>query len=265
MHTIDDLLQIMSRLRDPDNGCPWDLKQSYETIVPHTLEEAYEVADAIARSDFEELRDELGDLLFQVVFYAQIAREEGRFEFEQVVEAICDKLIRRHPHVFGDEQVQDAEHQTRAWEAHKERERATKAQTQDRPHSTLDGVSIALPALSRAQKLQRRAARVGFDWPGPQQVVEKLEEEINEYRQEAALGADPQRIEDEIGDLLFTCVNLARHVGLDAESALRKANEKFERRFRAMEQVLEDADSDIRTAGMEQMDAAWETVKRGEQ
>ena len=228
---IHRLLALMARLRDPERGCPWDLEQDFATIAPHTIEEAYEVADAIDRQDMPALRDELGDLLFQVVFYAQMARERGAFDFDAVAEAITDKMIRRHPHVFGKASIATAEAQTRAWEDHKATERRARAEAEGRAPSILDGVTAALPALSRALKLQNRAARAGFDWPAADQVLEKIEEEVAEVRTELAEGADAERVSGEIGDLLFAVVNLARHLKLDPESALRHANAKFERRI----------------------------------
>lgn len=257
------LLEIMARLRDPKGGCPWDRQQSYSSLVPYTLEEAYEVAEAIDRGDFDELRDELGDLLFQIVFYAQIAAEEGRFEFAQVAEAIADKLVRRHPHVFADQAVADAEAQTLAWERHKEGERAAKAGA-DGPSRVLDGVARALPALVRAQKLQRRAARVGFDWDRIEPVVDKVAEELQECRVELQPGASEQARAAEIGDLLFACVNLARHAGVDAEAALRDANAKFERRFGEVERRLTEAGRTPAQTSLEEMDRLWEAAKAEE-
>jgi ATP diphosphatase len=257
MRSIDRLLSIMQRLRDPDKGCPWDRAQSYKTIVPHTLEEAYEVADAIEREDYVELRDELGDLLFQVVFYAQLAMEEGRFDFEQVATAIADKLERRHPHVFADKQFADAEEQTRHWEALKQQERAEKAaQTRQ---SILDGIARTLPAMSLANKLQKRAAQVGFDWPDWGGVVEKVQEELMELQQ---AWPDPARREDEIGDLLFTCVNLARHAGCDPEAALRQANQKFERRFRDLETACHAQQRSVDQFSPDELESMWSAVKK---
>lgn len=257
MRGIDRLLVIMQRLRDPQTGCPWDRAQSYKTIVPHTLEEAYEVADAIEREDYVELRDELGDLLFQVVFYARLAEEEGRFDFEQVATAIADKLERRHPHVFADKVFADADEQTRHWEELKKQERADKAvQTE---HSILDGIARTLPAMSLANKLQKRAAQVGFDWPDWHGVVDKVQEEIVELQ--AAWGDSTHR-EEEIGDLLFTCVNLARHAGCDPEAALRHANQKFEQRFRALEAACHTQHRAVDQLSMEELDALWCSVKK---
>lgn len=247
----------MARLRDPGSGCPWDRQQTYATLVPHTLEEAYEVAESVAKGDYDELRDELGDLLFQVVFYAQIASEEHRFQFDDVATAITDKLVRRHPHVFGDQQVANAELQTVAWEQHKARERHAKAGAA----GALDGVAGALPALVRAQKLQRRAARVGFDWSDIQAVVDKVDEELRECRAELDGGNVTSALREEVGDLLFACVNLARHAGLDAESALRDANAKFERRFRRVEALLNAQALTAEQASAEQMNILWEQVK----
>lgn len=259
---IDELLAVMERLRHPQQGCPWDKEQNFSTIAPYTLEEAYEVADAIAREDMAELREELGDLLFQVVFHAQMAREAGHFEFSDVVRAIVEKMVRRHPHVFGDVQVADAEEQTRRWEAQKAQERAAKAQ-QVAP-SVLDGVAVALPALVRAEKLQKRAARVGFDWPDVQGPLSKVREEIAEVEAEISGAAPQEVVTEEIGDLLFAVVNLARHAGVDAEAALRAGNLKFERRFRAVEAALAAAGKTPQQAGLDEMDALWDSVKREE-
>ncbi|MCP5141784.1 MAG: nucleoside triphosphate pyrophosphohydrolase [Gammaproteobacteria bacterium] len=246
----------MRRLRDPDGGCPWDQEQSYRTIVPHTLEEAYEVADAIARGDMAELRDELGDLLFQVVFYARLGEEDGHFDFGDVVEAVVDKLVRRHPHVFGDAKVADADAQTVAWEALKAEERASKGAA-ERP-SALDGVIHALPALTRAAKLQKRAARVGFDWTDVADVRAKIDEELSELDAES----DAQRRHEEFGDVLFACVNLARHYGLDPEAALRDASGRFETRFRRVEDFAAEAGVDMSASDLATLDALWERAKR---
>ena len=254
---IQRLLDIMAQLRNPEGGCPWDLEQTYRTIVPHTIEEAYEVADAIERDDYAELQDELGDLLFQVVFYAQLAKEEKRFGFDDIVQSICDKLERRHPHVFADKQVADSDEQTRHWEQLKADERKAKAE-QSRPHSVLDGIAHTLPAVTVAHKLQKRAAQIGFDWPDEQGVMDKVSEELTEIRQ---AWVEPAKREEEIGDLLFTCVNLARHAGVDAETALRQANRKFEARFRAMEQQLDNSAKGLVQASAAEMEAAWENIK----
>ena len=241
------LLAIMARLRDPDNGCPWDREQTLETIVPFTIEEAYEVADAIHRGDLGDLRDELGDLLFQVVFYAQIASERGAFGFAEVVAAISDKMLRRHPHVFGDAEIGSAEEQRRAWERHKAEERAQRS-----AYGLLDGVAGSLPALIRAEKLQRRAAKVGFDWDAAEPVLDKIAEELGELRSEIRAGAAAARLEDELGDLLFSCVNLARHLGLHPEQAIAGANRKFEHRFAEIEADLERLWQQVKCAEQEE-------------
>ncbi|MDH3947583.1 MAG: nucleoside triphosphate pyrophosphohydrolase [Gammaproteobacteria bacterium] len=258
MSAIEHLLEIMRRLRDPQAGCPWDREQTYRSLAPHTLEEAYEVADAIEQDDLDHLPDELGDLLFQVVFYAQIGQEEGRFNFEDVAQGISDKLVRRHPHVFADAAIDSAEEQTQAWEEHKRQERDRKATNGQA--SALEGVSLALPALVRAAKLQRRAARVGFDWPDVEGVIAKVREELAELESELQVDAAPERLAEELGDLLFSCVNLARHLKVDPEAVLRTANLKFEQRFRHMEAVLQ-ASGGIEQASLQEMDAAWEAVK----
>ena len=265
---IQRLLDIMARLRDPDRGCPWDVRQTFATIAPYTVEEAYEVADAIDRGDLDALRDELGDLLLQVVFHARLAQEQGAFAFGDVVEAISDKMVRRHPHVFGDEPVADAEAQTLAWEQHKRREREVAGELDT---SALAGIARGLPEWQRAVKLQKRAARVGFDWPGPAPVIAKLHEEIEEVRVEfaarEAAPADPavqERLEDEIGDLLFVAANLARHAGVDVGSALRRANHKFEGRFRAMEALAAAEGRELESQSLQAQEAYWQRAKRGE-
>jgi ATP diphosphatase len=257
--SVDRLIEIMARLRDPKRGCPWDVEQTFATIAPHTIEEAYEVADAIQHGDMAALKDELGDLLLQVVFHAQMAREAGHFDIADVAQAICDKLVRRHPHVFGDAKIDDAQTQTRAWEDQKAEERAAKAASGG--HSALDGVIVGLPALTRALKLQKRAARVGFDWDEPRQVLDKFDEEIAELRAEIAAGAAPDRLEDEIGDLLFNCVNLARKLGLDPESTLRRGNAKFERRFRRMEVLLAERGQTPQHSTLAEMEDLWQQAK----
>ncbi|MBZ0086750.1 MAG: nucleoside triphosphate pyrophosphohydrolase [Thermomonas sp.] len=265
--TIGDLLAIMARLRDPATGCPWDKQQTFATIAPYTIEEAYEVADAIDRGDMADLKDELGDLLLQVVFHARMAQEAGAFAFGDVVEAICDKMTRRHPHVFGDASFEDAEAQLADWEARKRAERAAKGESDA---SVLAGIARGMPEWQRAVKLQHRAAKVGFDWPGPEPVLEKLAEEIAEVRAEfAAVASAPDdaqardRLEDEIGDVLFVCANLARHAKVDVGSALRRANHKFERRFRAME-ALADDDGGLAGKSLAAQDAYWERAKQAE-
>ncbi|MDO9126759.1 MAG: nucleoside triphosphate pyrophosphohydrolase [Parvibaculum sp.] len=258
---IDALLEIMARLRDPDGGCPWDLEQSYATIAPYTIEEAYEVADAIEQGDMEGLKDELGDLLLQVVFHAQMAKEDGTFDFADVVRAICEKMIRRHPHVFGNEEQRDAGAVKGRWEEIKAEEKAAKGTVSA---SILDDVPRALPALSRAVKLQNRAARVGFDWPDTSQVIDKLHEEMLELSAEVAKGGDADRLEDEMGDLLFVYANLARHLKVDPEAALRRANAKFRRRFGRIEEKLAAEGRKPEQSTLEEMDALWNEAKREE-
>jgi len=258
---IERLLRVMARLRAPEGGCPWDLEQSFATIAPYTIEEAYEVADAIARGDLDELEGELGDLLLQVVYHAQMAKEAGRFDFEAVAEGIAAKMIRRHPHVFGAAEVASAAAQTRAWEETKAAERADRAAARGTRHGLLDDVPLALPALLRAQKLQRRAARVGFDWGELAPVIAKLEEELGELKSEIAAAGPPERLEGEIGDLLFAAVNLARHLGVDGEAALRATNAKFERRFRAIERALAAAGRRLEDASLDEMEALWQQAK----
>ena len=255
MHELERLLKIMAQLRDPERGCSWDREQSYATIVPHTIEEAYEVADAIAREDWVELRDELGDLLFQVVFYAQIAREEGRFDFNDIAQSIADKMTRRHPHVFSDVRYANVTEQNAAWEQIKASEKS------QQPTGTLDGIPLALPALTRAVKLQKKAAKVGFDWGTVEPVLAKITEEIGEIRDEIATGAAPERLADELGDVLFAVANLARHLHLDPEAALRGTNTKFERRFRYIENSLAEMDRTPMESTLEEMDKLWECAK----
>jgi ATP diphosphatase len=255
---MNRLLEIMARLRDPDGGCPWDLEQSFATIAPYTIEEAYEVADAIAQDDLAALKDELGDLLLQVVFHARMAEEDGHFDFDAVAKAIADKMIRRHPHVFGEARVDTALAQTFSWEAFKAAERAEKAQSDGRPASVLDGVSLTLPGLTRAVKLQRRAARVGFDWPEAAQVLDKIDEEVFEIKKEIHDGGGSVRLQDELGDLLFAVANLARHLDVDPESALRATNAKFERRFHQIEERFE---GQLDSISLEDMEGAWQAAK----
>ncbi|HSP00929.1 MAG TPA: nucleoside triphosphate pyrophosphohydrolase, partial [Thioalkalivibrio sp.] len=257
------VLAIMARLRDPRDGCPWDLKQTWDSIVPHTLEEAYEVADAIARRDFDGVRDELGDVLLQVIFYARIAEEEGRFDIRDVARGLADKLVRRHPHVFGDARFETEAEQHAAWEAEKARERAERGEDTATPRH-LDGVALALPALTRAVKLQKRAARVGFDWDTLEPVLGKVMEEFEEVRAEIQTNAPEERIKDEVGDLLFAVSNLARHLGVDPEAALRGTNAKFEDRFRYMEQALAGQGRRLEDADLAELDGLWERAKKGE-
>lgn len=261
---IERLLAVMARLRDPAHGCPWDREQSFATIAPYTIEEAYEVADAIASGDMASVKEELGDLLFQVVFYAQMAREEGHFDFADIAQAIADKMERRHPHVFGEAKIESAAAQTQAWEAAKARERAAEGKSAEKPASILDGVARALPALSRAEKLTKRAARHRFDWPEAAQVLDKIEEEIRELRAEIAAQAPQARLTDELGDLLFACANLARKLDLDPEAVLRQANDKFERRFHRVEALLRDRDRTPGDSTLEEMDGLWDDVKAEE-
>lgn len=255
---VERLLEIMARLRDPSAGCPWDLQQDFRSIAPHTLEEAYEVADAIERGDTRALRDELGDLLFQVVFHAQLAREHGAFDFEDVVAAICDKLTRRHPHVFAGQSIAGVEEQSRVWDRLKADERRTAGQGD----GALDGVPRALPALSRACQLGRRAAHAGFDWPDAGGPRAKIDEELAELDHAVAGIRDPDRLEAELGDLLFSVANLARHLGVDAEAALRRASDRFVRRYGHLERALAARGADATTAGGELLDQLWAAAKR---
>lgn len=257
---IDRLLGIMAALRTPVTGCPWDLAQDFSTIAPYTIEEAYEVADAIARGSREELKSELGDLLLQVVFHARMAQEEGSFAFGDVVRALNDKMVRRHPHVFGEAAIRDAAAQTENWETIKAAERAARLQADP---SVLADVPLALPALMRAEKLTKRAARVGFDWPDVAQVFDKLDEEVAETRAALASG-DADAVEDEVGDMLFVLANLARKAGVDPETALRRANAKFERRFRGIEALLAARGRSLDAADLNEMEALWGEVKRAE-
>jgi len=262
-YSLDDLIRLMDALRHPDSGCPWDLQQTFATIVPHTLEEAYEVADCIEREDWEHLRDELGDLLFQVVFYARLADEQGWFDLHRIIDQLVNKLIRRHPHVFPHGSLDTAgvdaiaiEQVNSNWEAIKQQERAAKSRS-----GALDEVPVGLPALSRAAKLQRRAARVGFDWPDTHGVLDKIEEEIAELR-EALEQGDLQHAREEIGDLLFAQVNLARHLDIDPEQAVRHTNAKFERRFRHVESRVRESGREWEQLGLDQLDHWWDEAKQ---
>lgn len=262
---ITRLLDIMTRLRDPDGGCPWDLEQDFATIAPHTIEEAYEVADAILSGDMLAVKDELGDLLFQTVFYAQMGKERGLFDFDAIAGHIADKMVRRHPHVFGDVSVNTADDQTRHWEELKARERAEKAAASGIPPSALDGITPGLPALTRAVKLQKRAARVGFDWTQADEILDKIEEEIGELRAEIrAAKQQKHRVQDELGDLLFALVNLARRLDIDPETALRGTNHKFDRRFRFVEQALGAQGKKPETSTLAEMEAQWVEAKKTE-
>ena len=258
---IDQLLSVMARLRDPERGCSWDIEQTFATIAPYTVEEAYEVADAIERGDLDDLRDELGDLLLQVVFHARMAEEAGRFDFNDVARAILGKLIRRHPHVFGYEAQRSSAQQTQAWEAIKAEERAAKAP--DGHASVLADIPTGLPAMTRAVKLTKRAGRVGFDWPGPAEVLDKLREEVAELEAEIARG-DAEAMQEELGDLLFVCANLARKLDIDPEDALRAGNAKFTRRFAAIESALREQGRSPEQASLGEMEALWTKAKRAE-
>jgi len=276
MADIKELLAVMKTLRDPEKGCPWDCEQDYASLLAHTLEEAYEVMDAVERNNKEDICDELGDLLFQVVFYAQIAEEAGDFDFQAVVNGIVAKLLRRHPHVFADELVGNTEQQARKWEQHKAKERNGK-KTSSNPESVLDGVALALPALTRAVKLQRRAARVGFDWTEVAQVLDKVEEELGELRDEIApllnmpsekiksqsaqTNVDQARIEHELGDVLQSVINLSRHLNIDPESALRRANQRFEKRFHRVEALCRVESLDITQTDLSVMEKFWDKAK----
>jgi len=261
MRALNELLQIMADLRDPESGCPWDITQDFDSIKSYTIEEAYEVADAIERKDMDELKSELGDLLFQVVFHAQMASEQGLFDFNDVVESINDKLIRRHPHVFADEQVESHDHLAERWEQHKQAERADK-QVDD---SALSGVTSALPALQWSQKLQKRAMRTGFDWPDIEPVFDKLNEEVTELRAEIAEKSQSddnhERIQDEYGDVLFVCANLGLRLRVNAEQAMRHANRKFIERFSLMEQLARDDGEVFEELSLERMEDYWQKAK----
>ncbi|AFL72846.1 nucleoside triphosphate pyrophosphohydrolase [Thiocystis violascens] len=260
--SLDDLIAIMARLRDPDGGCPWDLRQTFRTILPFTLEEAYEVAEAIEQDDMSALREELGDLLLQVVFHARMAEEQGSFVLQQVIQSICDKMIRRHPHVFGTANLPNPEAVHANWEREKALERSAKHD--GKTVGLMAGVAHALPALVRAEKLQRRAARVGFDWDAIDGVFDKVIEELDECRETLAEPADPGARVHEIGDLLFSCVNLARHMGVDAEQALRTANRRFERRFGQIEAALHARGLEPSLAMRDEMERLWSLAKTEE-
>lgn len=258
---IDRLLAVMARLRDKDRGCPWDVAQNFGTIAPYTIEEAYEVADAIERGDYDGLRDELGDLLLQIVFHARMAEEERRFDFDAVAETIVAKMIRRHPHVFGDIDATDEATVHTNWERIKAEERAAKGA--EHGPGALDGVARALPALARAEKLQKRASRVGFDWGAPAPILDKIDEEIGELRAELP-SADKGRLTDELGDVLFAVVNLARHLGIDPETALRGTNAKFERRFGEVERALRARGKKPEESSLDEMEDLWQAAKETE-
>jgi len=260
---ISRLLEIMAALRNKETGCPWDVEQDFATIAPYTIEEAYEVQDAIERNDMHDLREELGDLLLQVVFHSRIAEEAGQFAFGDVVEAITTKMIRRHPHVFGDDEARSAGMAKGMWERIKAEEKAERRDARgvdDEPKGYLDDIAIALPALTRALKLQKKAARVGFDWGEPAPILDKIEEEIGELRAEIA-DDNAERITEEFGDLLFAVVNLGRHLGVDPEEALTRTNRKFTNRFHAIERALDEQDRSLETASLEEMEALWQDAK----
>jgi ATP diphosphatase len=268
---IERLLEIMAALRTPVTGCPWDLEQDFSTIAPYTLEEAYEVADAIERRDLDDLRDELGDLLLQVVFHSRMAEERGAFAFGDVVEAITRKMIRRHPHVFGADGVRGAKLAKGMWEKIKAEEKAERRASrvargldpEDHGKGYLDGIPPAFPALLRALKLQERAARVGFDWQEAKPILDKIEEEVGELR-EAMADDDREAMKGEFGDVLFALVNFGRHLGIDAESALRQTNEKFRRRFHHIEGELKKAGSSLEEASLDRMEELWQAAKQGD-
>ncbi len=258
MQGIKALIDVMARLRDPDGGCPWDLKQTFESITPYTIEEAYEVADAVERGDMTDFKEELGDLLLQVVFQSQMATEKGLFNLNEVAQAEADKLISRHPHVFGDQTAADADAVMTIWNAQKDKEKAAKGTTH-----LLDGVTRGLPALMRAQKIHRKVAKVGFDWPAADMVFDKMEEEIAELKQ-AVANKDRDNLVEELGDILFAACVLAEHLDVDAEVALRKANDKFINRFNAVEDLMKVNSQEFGKATLEDMDAHWNTVKATE-
>lgn len=255
--SINQLLDIMRALRDPESGCPWDIEQTFKTIAAYTVEEAYEVADAIDRLDMHDLKDELGDLLFQVTFHAQMAEEQGDFVFDDVVKAINDKLVRRHPHVFGEASAESHEELNRAWEQHKKKERAQKEQHK----SILDGIASGMPALRWSSKLQKRAAHHGFDWDNVNPVFDKLQEEIGELKAEIVHENNHDRIADEMGDILFACVNLSRHLDVNPEQALRDSNQKFIERFTVVEQLLEQDSKVMDNCNVEELEAYWQKAK----
>ena len=259
MQEIEQLKGIMKALRDPVSGCPWDIKQDFSSIAPYTVEEAYEVADAVERNDMEDLKSELGDLLFQVIYHSQLAEEKGVFVFEDVVDSINDKLIRRHPHVFSDETVENTKHLEQRWEQHKKKEREIKNDNES--SSALSGIAASLPALRWSQKIQKRAAATGFDWPELDPVFDKLEEEILELKAEINLQDNHDRIQDELGDVFFVCVNIAMHLGLDAEQVMRQGNQKFIKRFTVVEQLMNDEGMQFSDCTLEQMEEYWGKAK----
>jgi nucleoside triphosphate diphosphatase len=261
---MERLIKVMAALRHPETGCAWDIEQTFATIAPYTIEEAYEVDDAIAEGDMEHLKEELGDLLLQVAFHSRMAEEEGHFNFEDVAGTIADKMIKRHPHVFGDESVRNASEQTVAWEDQKAQERAEKAASEEKPVSVLDGVASNLPALLRSVKLQKRAARIGFDWPDILPVLDKIQEELAELKHEISNAGSKARVNEEYGDLMFVFANLARHLKLDPEESLRDANRKFIRRFTAVERLAILETGDVHGHDLNFLDSLWDRVKEAE-
>lgn len=261
-HPIKQLEKIMSQLRDPEMGCPWDKKQTFDTIVPHTIEETYEVVDAIHNKDWRNLKEELGDLLFQVIFYSQLAKEENLFDFEQVVETVNEKLTRRHPHVFSDHSFDSEDELNENWQKEKQKEKQQIGKVEE---SILDSIPTSIPALSKANKIQKRCAKHGFDWDSIEPVAGKVNEEVQEVLDEALLPVpNPELVEEELGDLLFATVNLVRHLGHDPEAALRKANNKFERRFKGVERIVAQQGKELDDFDLEQLDQYWQQIKQNE-
>jgi ATP diphosphatase len=263
---LDRLIQVMTQLRDPKTGCPWDLEQNFKSIAPYTIEETYEVVEAIESNDPDAMKDELGDLLFQVIFHAQIGRDAGLFDIDQIANHVTDKMIERHPHVFGDRDAVTAHDVLTNWESDKAAKRKAKADAAGQKESALNGVSTALPAATRAVKLQKRAARVGFDWSAPADVINKIREELDELQVEIAKDkiTNADAMEDELGDVFFALANLARHLDIDPETALRRTNRKFERRFRAIETQLASRNKKIEDATLDEMETIWNAVKAEE-
>lgn len=262
MQAIERLKQIMKDLRNPESGCPWDIEQDYSSIAPYTVEEAYEVADAIERGDMEDLKSELGDLLFQVIFHSQMADEQGLFDFGDVVDQLNQKLVRRHPHVFADERVEDKEQLALQWEQQKHEERQAKLEKSRTEPGAFDDIASTMPALKWSHKLQKRAASSGFDWPNIWPVFEKLEEEVAELKAELGHEENFERIQDEFGDVLFVCVNIAMHVGVDAEKSLRHANRKFITRYEVMEQLMAEEGRQFEDCTLDQMENYWQKAKK---
>lgn len=259
---MEKLLKIMEKLRDPKNGCPWDIEQDFESIAPYTIEEAYEIHDAIERQNWSDLKEELGDLLLQVVFHSQMAKEKGLFSFNDVVDSIAQKMIDRHPHVFGDKKIESAEAQSMAWEDVKKQERLKKKTKPNEHVSQMDNIPLALPALKRSEKLQKRAAQVGFDWTTEQQIINKINEELEEVKQEIKEKNEHSKIQEEIGDLLFAVSNLARKYSFDVEETMKKANKKFEKRFRQMEKNTLQNGQSIEKLTIDEMEQEWQNIKK---